>query len=89
MYNRLINFFSQNDFFNHSPVWIARKHSTYMTILYLLDTISHQIDSKNDSLGIILDLSKAFDTINHKVFLNKVDHCGIRGIALKWFMSFR
>ena len=38
-----------------------------MTILDLVDTISQKIDSKNYSMGIFIDLSKAFDTINHKI----------------------
>ena len=59
-----------------------------MAILDLVNTISQKIDSKYYSMGIFIDLSKAFDTINHKILIDKVEYYGIRGIALQWFTGY-
>ncbi len=46
----------------------------------MYDEITKSLDNKSTSLGIFLDLSKAFDVINHKILLDKLYYYGIRGL---------
>ena len=54
----------------------------------LVDNISKNIDEGNYSIGIFLDLSKAFDTIDHTILLDTLCRYGIRGVTLNWFKHY-
>ena len=64
------------------------KHNTDHAILSIVDEIQNSIKGREYSCGIFLDFSKAFDTVNHKILLKKLEHYGIRGIANEWFRSY-
>ena len=63
-------------------------HSTDYAILSIIDLIQHAIDCQEFSCGIFLDFSKAFDTVNHNILIEKLDYYGIRGVTKDWFTSF-
>jgi len=54
----------------------------------LVNKIASAMELKESTLGIFIDLSKAFDTINHEILLAKLHHCGIRGTVHNWFKSY-
>ena len=64
------------------------KHSTLHAILSITDQIQTAVENGHYSCGIFLDLSKAFDTVNHSILLQKLEHYRFRGIVYDWFESY-
>ena len=88
MYNRLASFLEKNEILFHGQFGFRSNHSTNHAILLITDKIQKTIERKIYSCGIFLDLSKAFDTVNHDILLKKLENCGTRGIAKQWFCSY-
>ena len=57
-------------------------------IVQLVDQIRNSFQSKQYILGVFVDLSKASDTVNHKILISKLENYGIRWNNLLWFISY-
>ena len=73
VYNRLIKYFDKYDILFNYQFGFSKNHSTSLALLNLLDKITSAIDQKKYTIGIFLDLSKAFDTVNHAILLKTMN----------------
>ena len=62
--------------------------STVDAILSFYIRILNNFDDKLRTLGVFFDFKKAFNTISHKILLEKLAHYGIRGSALEWLRMY-
>ena len=74
--------------FSNSQYGFRSGHSTEYAAIDLVDNIITQMDNNEIPISIFLDLSKAFDTIDHAILLHKLQHYGIDGIHLQLFKSY-
>ena len=87
VYQQMYSFFQQNELFYGSHGFRSN-HSTEHAAMELDDRITSSLDHNETPLSIFLDLSKAFDTQNHYILLNKLKHYGIRGESLTFFKNY-
>ena len=63
-------------------------HSTNHALVEITEKIRKALDAGDLACGIFIDLQKAFDTVNHDILLNKLEHYGLRGTSNCWFKSY-
>ena len=63
-------------------------HSTEHAVLEAIDRIISEMDKGNTPIGIFLDLSKAFDTLDHTILIQKLKYYGVSDNNLAWFVSY-
>ena len=63
-------------------------HLSYMALMILMEKLRTALENNDTVVGMFLDFSKAFDTVDHDILLSKLFHYGIRGPAHKWFTSY-
>ena len=88
MYNRLVTFLEAHLILYNKQFGFRGKHSTYMALMLLTDKLIKCMENGEIVIGVFLDFSKAFDTVDHTILLKKLYHYGIRGVAYHWFESY-
>ena len=64
------------------------KHNCEQAIMNLVGKIIHGMNKGQLTIALFLDLSKAFDTLNHNILAKKFDRYGIRGVAKYWLINY-
>lgn len=88
VYKRIICHINNNSILYKHQYGFRKNHSTYMAVLHLIDNIISTLDSNIFVCSIFLDLSKAFDTVNHNILLAKLQKYGFHGIVFKWLQNY-
>ena len=83
MYNRLYKFLVVNNILYEKQFGFQNAHSTEHAILQLVNQITEAFSQGKYTLGIFLNLSKAFDKVNHNILLEKLKAYGIQSENLK------
>ena len=86
---QMYSYLLQNDLFPSSPSAYRKDNSTETALLRSTNDILQATDKHEDTILVLLDLSAAFDTIDHEVLLNRLNpRFGFRDLALKWLASY-
>ena len=74
IYNRRYTYLADNKILFNKQFGFKAGHSTGYALLDLIDQVSDSLNDKSYFVGIFIDLSKAFDTVDHKILLKKLQH---------------
>ena len=72
IYSRVYRFLTYKGILSDAQFGFRKGHSTAHAIHYSADIVKSALENKKHVLGIFIDLSKAFDTIDHKILLRKL-----------------
>ena len=88
LHDQLCLYFTKNNLFYTSQYGFRKHHSTELAALQLLDQIISNLEAREQYISFFMDLSKAFDCLNHSILLDKLHHYGIQGKSLELLKNY-
>ena len=85
---QLIEYLVINNIIHKNQYGFRKNHSTELAALHLVDDIYYKMDANELPLSVYIDLSKAFDSLDHKILLSKLQFYGITGSTLSLLTSY-
>ncbi len=89
VFNQLNNYLNSIEYLDNFQSGFRVHHSTETALIKIINDIRFNSDSGKISVLVLLDLSAAFDTVDHNILLERLENwVGLSGLALKWFRSY-
>ena len=88
IHRQMLHYFDTNNLFNDFQFGFTKSRSTAEALICLTEKIYQNLNSKLSSALLLLDFSKAFDSVNHEILLRKMELMGVKDLELKWFKSY-
>ena len=88
MKSKLMSYLQKNEILINSQYGFRPGLNTYHALNKFSSHLYSSLDNKLSVLSIFVDFSKAFDTVNHNILLQKLYHYGIRGTLHSWFKTY-
>ncbi len=88
LFNQLSSFLSKHNLLDANQSGFRHGHSTETALLSVTEALRIAKAYFKSSVLILLDLSAAFDTVNHQILLTTLSSLGIAGIPIRWFESY-
>ena len=88
VHQQLYDFMLTESILYESQFGFQKGRSTIHSLIEIVENIRDCMEQSNYGCGIFIDLKKAFDTVNHNILIQKLEHYGVRNKSLDWFTSY-
>ena len=88
IYSRMYYFLNKNNLIYEKQFSFRAKHSVNHALISTTELIKDKLECGNSVAGIVIDLEKAFDTVNNEILINKLAYYGFRGVTQNLLKSF-
>ena len=88
VHEQISTFICQHDYLNDRQSGFRKLFSTTTAVVDVSDFILTELNNKKFVCSVLIELKKAFDTVDHKILLKKQWYFGLKGNAFNWFESY-
>ena len=88
LFNQLYEYFERNDLLTQHQYGFRKNHSTEFAAMELIDRVANLLELGKIPFNLYIDLSKAFDVLNHDILLSKLEFYGLNELTIKFIKNY-